>query len=85
MFLLTTPFVHSNIRSASYGQRIFIGILTGVALFLFNQTFTETTIPWISAKPNPWAMGPPHTRGSTWIQTKRKTPKIKSGATAGHY
>jgi len=44
MFLLTTPFVHSNIRSASYGQRIFIGILTGVALFLFNQTINKLSI-----------------------------------------
>ena len=44
MFLLTTPFVHSNIRSASYGQRIFIGILTGVALFLFNQTINKLAI-----------------------------------------
>ena len=44
MFLLTTPFVHSNIRSASYGQRIFIGILTGVSLFLFNQTINKLSI-----------------------------------------
>ena len=44
MFLLTTPFVHSNIRSASYGQRIFIGILTGVALFLFTQTINKLSI-----------------------------------------
>jgi len=44
MFLLTTPFVHSNIRSASYGQRIFVGILTGVALFLFNQTINKLSI-----------------------------------------
>ena len=44
MFLLTTPFVHSNIRSASFGQRIFIGILTGVSLFLFNQTINKLSI-----------------------------------------
>ena len=44
MFLLTTPFVHSNIRSASFGQRIFIGILTGVSLFLFNQTISKLSI-----------------------------------------
>ena len=44
MFLLTTPFVHSNVRSASYGQRIFIGILTGVALFLFTQTINKLSI-----------------------------------------
>ena len=44
MFLLTTPFVHSSIRTASYGQRIFIGILTGVALFLFNQTLNKLSI-----------------------------------------
>ncbi len=44
MFLLTTPFVHSNIRSASYGQRIFIGILTGISLFLFNQTINKLSM-----------------------------------------
>ncbi len=44
MFLLTTPFVHSSIRSASYGQRIFIGILTGIGLFLFNQTINKLSI-----------------------------------------
>ena len=44
MFLLTTPFVHSNIRSASFGQRIFVGILTGVSLFLFNQTINKLSI-----------------------------------------
>jgi lipopolysaccharide export system permease protein len=44
MFLLTTPFVHSSIRSASFGQRIFIGILTGVSLFLFNQTINKLSI-----------------------------------------
>ena len=44
MFLLTTPFVHSSIRSASYGQRIFIGILLGVGLFLFNQTLNNLSI-----------------------------------------
>ena len=44
MFLLTTPFVHSNIRTASLGQRIFIGILTGVVLFLFNQTLNKLSI-----------------------------------------
>ena len=44
MFLLTTPFVHSNIRSASFGQRIFIGILTGISLFLFNQTINKLSI-----------------------------------------
>ena len=44
MFLLTTPFVHSSIRSASFGQRIFIGILTGIGLFLFNQTINKLSI-----------------------------------------
>jgi lipopolysaccharide export system permease protein len=44
MFLLTTPFVHSSIRSASFGQRIFVGILTGVSLFLFNQTINKLSI-----------------------------------------
>ena len=44
MFLLTTPFVHSNIRSASFGQRIFVGILVGVGLFLFNQTISKLSI-----------------------------------------
>ena len=44
MFLLTTPFVHSSIRSASFGQRIFLGILTGVSLFLFNQTVNKLSI-----------------------------------------
>ncbi|MBT7542728.1 MAG: LPS export ABC transporter permease LptG [Gammaproteobacteria bacterium] len=44
MFLLTTPFVHSNIRSASFGQRIFIGMLVGITLFLFNQTISKLSI-----------------------------------------
>ena len=44
MFLLTTPFVHSNIRSASFGQRIFIGILVGITLFLFNQTINKLSL-----------------------------------------
>ena len=44
MFLLTTPFVHSSIRSASFGQRIFIGILLGVGLFLFNQTINNLSL-----------------------------------------
>lgn len=44
MFLLTTPFVHSNIRTASLGQRIFIGILVGIVLFLFNQTLNKLSI-----------------------------------------
>ena len=44
MFLLTTPFVHSNIRSASYGQRVFVGILLGVGLFLFNQTMNNLSL-----------------------------------------
>ena len=44
MFLITTPFVHSSIRSASFGQRIFIGILVGVALFIFNQTINKLSI-----------------------------------------
>ena len=44
MFLLTTPFVHSNIRSASFGKRIFVGILLGVTLFLFNQTLNKLSV-----------------------------------------
>ena len=44
MFLLTTPFVHSNIRSASFGQRVFVGILLGVGLFLFNQTMNNLSL-----------------------------------------
>jgi len=44
MFLLTTPFVHSNIRSASFGKRIFLGILLGITLFLFNQTLSKLSV-----------------------------------------
>ena len=44
MFLITTPFVHSSIRSASYRQRIFIGILIGIILFLVNQTINKLSL-----------------------------------------
>ncbi len=44
MFLIITPFVHSEVRTASYGQRVFLGILLGIVVFLFNQSINKLTI-----------------------------------------
>ena len=44
MFLIITPFVHSEVRTANYGQRVFLGILLGIVVFLFNQSINKLTI-----------------------------------------
>ena len=37
MLFISVPFVFSNLRSSSAGQRIFIGLLVGFGFYIFNQ------------------------------------------------
>ena len=44
LFLPKSIIVQLSILSSSFGLRIFLGILTGVSLFLFNQTVNKLSI-----------------------------------------
>lgn len=37
MLIISVPFVFSGLRSVSVGQRVFVGILTGIGFYLLNQ------------------------------------------------
>lgn len=54
MLLLAVPLVFGSLRSANMGQRIFIGVLIGIAFFLLNRLLTRAALvfglpPLISA------------------------------------
>lgn len=54
MLLLTVPLVFGSLRSALLGQRIFIGVLIGIAFFLLNRLLNRAALvyglpPLISA------------------------------------
>ena len=42
MLLLALPFNFGSLRSAGTGTRVAIGVLGGVAFFIFNKTFTSS-------------------------------------------
>lgn len=54
MILLAVPFAFGQLRSVSMGQRLFIGVLAGLAFYTFNQIVANTgevmsITPWITA------------------------------------
>jgi lipopolysaccharide export system permease protein len=54
MLLLATPFVFGSLRTGGAGQRLFIGILIGLAFHLFNRAFNHLALvygldPWLGA------------------------------------
>lgn len=44
MLLLTVPLVFGSLRSANMGQRIFIGVLIGIAFFLLNRLLNRAAL-----------------------------------------
>lgn len=44
MLLIATPFAFGSARSGGVGQRLFIGVMLGLALFLFGQIFNNLSL-----------------------------------------
>lgn len=54
MILLAVPFAFGQLRSVSMGQRLFVGVLAGLAFYTFNQIVANTgevmnIVPWATA------------------------------------
>lgn len=54
MLLLALPFVFGSMRTGGAGQRLFIGMLIGLAFHLFNRAFNHLALvyglePWLGA------------------------------------
>lgn len=57
MLLLTVPLVFGSLRSANMGQRIFIGVLIGIAFFLLNRLLSRAALVF-GLSPLVSALGP---------------------------
>ncbi len=57
MLLLTVPLVFGSLRSANMGQRIFIGVLIGIAFFLLNRLLNRAAMVF-GLPPLASALGP---------------------------
>ena len=57
MLLLTVPLVFGSLRSANMGQRIFIGVLIGIAYFLLNRLLNRAAMVF-GLPPLASALGP---------------------------
>jgi len=54
MILLAVPFAFGPLRSAGVGQRLFVGVLAGLAFYTFNEIVANTgevmgLTPWLTA------------------------------------